>query len=59
MGHICANFIEHRELKTSFCRSDSQEATPSRMNSYTECEVVGATRDDAAGEAYETKSPEY
>ena len=55
MGHICANFIEHRELKPPFAALivSGGHTNIARMNSYTECEVVGATRDDAAGEAYD------
>ena len=38
-GHICANFIEHTNIV--------------EVTDYNKCQVLGGTRDDAAGEAYD------
>lgn len=54
-GHISANYIEHKELEPPFMalvvsggHTNIVEAT-----GYNECRVLGGTRDDAAGEAYD------
>jgi N6-L-threonylcarbamoyladenine synthase len=54
-GHICANFIEHPELKPPFlCLVVSGGHTHLvRMKDYGEFEIIGRTRDDAAGEAFD------
>ncbi len=52
-SHIAANYITHKELKPPFmCLVVSGGNTLlCRVNDYTDFEVVGRTRDDAAGEA--------
>ncbi|AWZ49274.1 tRNA (adenosine(37)-N6)-threonylcarbamoyltransferase complex transferase subunit TsaD [Clostridiaceae bacterium 14S0207] len=54
-GHICANFIQHKELKPPFiCLVVSGGHTfIVHMKDYGEFEVLGQTRDDAAGEAFD------
>lgn len=54
-GHICANFIEHKDLEPPFvCLVVSGGHTfVVYMKDYGEFEVLGQTRDDAAGEAFD------
>lgn len=54
-GHVCANYIEHKELKPPFtCLIVSGgHSYLVQVNSYTDYELVGRTRDDAAGEAFD------
>lgn len=54
-GHICANYIEHKDLKPPFtCLVVSGGHTYLvQAKDYTEYELVGRTRDDAAGEAFD------
>lgn len=54
-GHICANFIQYKDLKPPFvCLVVSGGHTfIVYMKDYGEFEVLGQTRDDAAGEAYD------
>lgn len=54
-GHICANFIEHKDLKPPFvCLVVSGgHSFIVYMKDYGAFEVIGETRDDAAGEAYD------
>jgi N6-L-threonylcarbamoyladenine synthase len=54
-GHISANFIEHKDLKPPFvCLVVSGGHTfLVYMEDYGKFEVLGQTRDDAAGEAYD------
>lgn len=54
-GHISANFIEHKELKPPFlCLVVSGGHTHLvMMKNYGEFEIIGRTRDDAAGEAFD------
>lgn len=54
-GHISANFIEHKELTPPFiCLVVSGGHTfIVHMKDYGDFEVLGQTRDDAAGEAYD------
>ena len=54
-GHICANFIEHRDLEPPFtCLVVSGGHTYLlNVRDYTDFELVGRTRDDAAGEAFD------
>jgi len=54
-GHICANYIEHKELEPPFMalvisggHTDIVEVTD-----YNKCKVIGSTRDDAVGEAFD------
>lgn len=54
-GHIAANYITHPDLKPPFlCLVVSGGHTHLvQVNDYTEYEIIGRTRDDAAGEAYD------
>ena len=54
-GHVCANYIEHNNLKPPFtCLIVSGGHTYLvQVNDYTDYELVGRTRDDAAGEAFD------
>ena len=54
-GHISSNFISYPELEPPFvCLVVSGGHTSLvRMESYTKATVLGSTRDDAAGEAYD------
>lgn len=54
-GHICANFIEHKDLKPPFvCLVVSGGHTfIVYMKDFGDFEVIAETRDDAAGEAYD------
>ena len=54
-GHVCANYIEHKNLEPPFtCLIVSGGHTYLvQANSYTDYELIGRTRDDAAGEAFD------
>ena len=54
-GHIAANYITHKELKPPFlCVMMSGGNTQIiHVKGYTEFEVLGKTRDDAIGEAFD------
>ncbi|MCL2719677.1 MAG: tRNA (adenosine(37)-N6)-threonylcarbamoyltransferase complex transferase subunit TsaD [Lachnospiraceae bacterium] len=54
-GHICANFIEHKDLRPPFvCLVVSGgHSHLVVVKDYGEYEVIGRTRDDAAGEAFD------
>lgn len=54
-GHVCANYIEHKDLKPPFtCLIVSGGHTYLvQVNGYTDYELIGRTRDDAAGEAFD------
>lgn len=54
-GHICANYIENKELEPPFaCLVVSGGHTHLvKVKDYGEYEIIGRTRDDAAGEAYD------
>lgn len=54
-GHVCANYIEHKNLKPPFtCLIVSGGHTYLlQVNGYTDYELIGRTRDDAAGEAFD------
>ena len=54
-GHICANYIENKELEPPFlCLIVSGGHTHLVIvKDYGEYEIVGRTRDDAAGEAFD------
>lgn len=54
-GHIAANYLTHADLEPPFiclCVSGGTTAIV-HVKSYTEMEVLGATRDDAAGECFD------
>lgn len=54
-GHICANYVENKELEPPFvCMVVSGGHTHLVVvKDYGEYEVIGRTRDDAAGEAFD------
>lgn len=54
-GHICANYIEHKELKPPFVSLvvSGGHTFIVHVKDYGTFEVLGQTRDDAAGEAYD------
>jgi len=54
-GHICANFLVYKDLEFPFvCLLVSGGHTEIlKVNSYHNMEVLGTTRDDAAGEAFD------
>lgn len=54
-GHICANFIQHKDLKPPFVSLvvSGGHTFIVHVKGYREFEVIGQTRDDAAGEAYD------
>lgn len=54
-GHICANYIAHKDLKPPFVTLvvSGGHTYLVKVNSYTDYEVVGKTRDDAAGESFD------
>ena len=54
-GHICANFIAHKELEPPFmCLVVSGGHTHLvEVKDYGKYEILGQTRDDAAGEAFD------
>ena len=54
-GHICANYIQHKDLKPPFVSLvvSGGHTFIVHVKNYGEYEVIGQTRDDAAGEAYD------
>ncbi len=54
-GHISANYIEYKELKPPFTALviSGGHTEIVEVTNYNECHVLGQTRDDAAGEAYD------
>lgn len=54
-GHICANYIAHKELKPPFVSLvvSGGHTFIVHVKDYGEYEIIGQTRDDAAGEAYD------
>ncbi len=54
-GHISANYIEHRELEPPFAClvASGGHSHLVLVKDYGEYEVIGRTRDDAAGEAFD------
>ena len=54
-GHISANYIEHRDLKPPFMALviSGGHTEIVEVTDYNEGRVLGGTRDDAAGEAYD------
>lgn len=54
-GHICANFIEHKELEPPFVSLvvSGGHTFIVYIKDYGEFEIIGETRDDAAGEAFD------
>ena len=54
-GHICANYIEHKELEPPFMAVviSGGHTNIVEVTGYNDCHVLGGTRDDAVGEAYD------
>lgn len=54
-GHICANYLANKDLKPPFVTLvvSGGHTYLVKVKSYTDYEVVGKTRDDAAGESYD------
>ncbi|MGG7176978.1 tRNA (adenosine(37)-N6)-threonylcarbamoyltransferase complex transferase subunit TsaD [Clostridium paraputrificum] len=54
-GHICANYIQHKDLEPPFVSLvvSGGHTFIVHVKNYREYEVIGQTRDDAAGEAYD------
>ncbi len=54
-GHICANYIQHKDLKPPFVSLvvSGGHTFIVHVKEYGTYEVIGQTRDDAAGEAYD------
>ena len=55
IGHISANYIQSPDLKPPFMAliTSGGHTEIVDVKSYTECEILGGTRDDAVGEAYD------
>lgn len=54
-GHICANYLANKNLQPPFITLvvSGGHTYLCKVTSYTSYEVVGSTRDDAAGESYD------
>ena len=54
-GHICANFIQHKELEPPFMALvvSGGHTNIVEVTDYNQCRILGGTRDDAAGEAFD------
>lgn len=54
-GHISANYIEHKDLEPPFMALvvSGGHTNLVEVTGYNECKVLGGTRDDAVGEAYD------
>ncbi len=54
-GHVCANYVEHKELKPPFISMvvSGGHTSVVDVRDYNDLETIGATRDDAVGEAYD------
>lgn len=54
-GHICANYLSHKDLEPPFISLvvSGGHTYLCKVNSYTDYEVVGRTRDDAVGESFD------
>ena len=54
-GHICANYITHKELKPPFLSLiiSGGHTHLVKVHDYTKFEILGKTRDDAIGEAFD------
>ena len=54
-GHICANYVENKELEPPFAALvvSGGHTHLVKVNDYGSYEIVGRTRDDAAGEAFD------
>ena len=54
-GHICANYLAHPELEPPFMALviSGGHTNIVEVTDYNSCTILGSTRDDAAGEAYD------
>ena len=54
-GHICANYLSNKELEPPFISLvvSGGHTYLVKVNGYTDYEIIGTTRDDAAGESYD------
>ena len=54
-GHVSANYIQYPELEPPFISLvvSGGHTQIIKVTDYNKCEVIGATRDDAAGEAFD------
>lgn len=54
-GHICANYITHKDLEPPFVAlvASGGHSHIIHVKDYNEYEILGQTRDDAAGEAFD------
>lgn len=54
-GHICANYLAHEDLQPPFISLvvSGGHTYLVHVNDYTEYEVIGRTKDDAAGESFD------
>lgn len=54
-GHICANYIEHKDLEPPFMALivSGGHTNIVEVTGYNSCRILGGTRDDAVGEAYD------
>ena len=54
-GHICANYIEHKDLKPPFITLvvSGGHTHLVEVKDYNDYEILGRTRDDASGEAFD------
>ena len=54
-GHVCANYIEHKDLKPPFIGLivSGGHSYLVHVKDYVDYELVGRTRDDASGEAFD------
>ncbi len=55
MGHIAANYIQFPELAPPFTAliASGGHTNIAEVTGYTKCSILGSTRDDAIGEAYD------
>lgn len=54
-GHISASYIEHKDLEPPFMSLviSGGHTNIVEVTDYNQCEILGSTRDDAAGEAFD------
>lgn len=54
-GHVAANYLVHPELEPPFCAlvASGGHTLILGVDGYTSCRVLGCTRDDSAGEAFD------
>ena len=54
-GHICANYLSNKDLEPPFISLvvSGGHTYLVKVNGYTDYEIIGTTRDDAAGESYD------